>query len=464
MKLAAALLTGLALAGILHAWPTTDRGFVSLDYIPAFAVCTVEQVIKLNPVSAAEKRFPWPERRFESRVLIHRVFFQAPDRPFEPGTRLAIYYNNPEEPLPGGGGEGSFPPPIILKLQVGQTVLVPLTLKSGRWTLQWDESWNPVVEALAAEPTFADSPGSGRAFVFRELAQLLARGSARQRNRAAEYLTGFAGDVPSELPRLLAAAFGSDDDVWLEAGCAFLGVPDDLQRNNTDLLHGEASPPFHDVRQLVTWVLKKGDRRDYPNRLIRCLLRNTGAYAWGAARTLIGFRDSGTLIDELNVAMRRNRPGSITVAREVVNAGQRAVLPEGLELAQRLVNRDDTPFTDLRFAAELLMAYGDDRQFETLAAALARFKRANEKRYGELWSAATDGTNRPERRILRLAAIVISDRRPGFGTLRYCDVAAGVVQRVSGANFGVSRQNSLQERDRAIGLAAQWLKAHHDAP
>jgi hypothetical protein len=89
--------------------------------------------------------------------------------------------------------------------------------------------------------------------------------------------------------------------------------------------------------------------------------------------------------------MRRNRPGFIVVAREVVNAGQRAVLPEGLELAQRLVNRTDTPFTDLRFAAELLMGYGDDRQFATLAAALARFKRANEKRHGELWSMVTVG-------------------------------------------------------------------------
>jgi hypothetical protein len=95
-----------------------------------------------------------------------------------------------------------------------------------------------VVEALADEPSFADSAGTGHAFVFRELAQLLARGSARQRNRAAEYLTAFGGDVPLEFPRLLATALGTDDDVWLEAGCAFLGVPDDFQRNNADLIDG----------------------------------------------------------------------------------------------------------------------------------------------------------------------------------------------------------------------------------
>jgi hypothetical protein len=65
MKMAAPLLASLALARILHAWPSSDRGFVSLDYIPAFAVCTVERVVKLDQVAAAEKRFPWPDRRFE---------------------------------------------------------------------------------------------------------------------------------------------------------------------------------------------------------------------------------------------------------------------------------------------------------------------------------------------------------------------------------------------------------------
>jgi hypothetical protein len=462
MRLAGALLAVLALTPALQAWPPIGgRGFASLDAVPAFAVCTVEEVVKLDQVAAAQRRFPWPERRFKARVLVHRAFFKPGVRRFEPGARMFIHYSNPESL---GGGGGNFPPPTILDLKKGRTVLFPLAPKGGLWTLQWNESWNPVVEALAGKPAFADSPRTGRAFVFRELAQVLARGVARQKYRAAEYLTGFSGEVPREFPRFLTDALGSQDDVWLEAGCAFLEVPDGPPGNSAELVHGQASPPFRNIRQLVTWILRKGDRRDYPNRLIRCVLRNAGENPWGAALTLVDFRDSKTLIDQLNAAMRRNRRGTMTIARQVVNAGQFAVLPEGLELAQRLVGRRDTPSTDLWGAAELLMHYGDDRQFETIGGALARFKQEDENQYRELWHAAAEGGNRPDRRVLRLAAILIDDRRPGFGTIRYCDVAAGVIRRISSPTAGFTRGMSLQERDRAVRLAAEWLKAHPDTP
>jgi hypothetical protein len=316
-----------------------------------------------------------------------------------------------------------------------------------------------VVPALAAEPLFAGPPRTGSGFVFRELAHVLARGDARQRSQAAAWLTGFAGDVPAALPRLIRNAFGADDNVWLEGGCAFLGILG-VPRNNAELVYGEASPPFHGVRQLITWILWKGDRRDYPNRLIRCLLRNSGAYAWGAAVTLVDFKDSTVLIDGLNAAMRRNKPGSMTVAHFILNAGQRAVLPEALELAQRLVNTMSGHGPELQAAAQLILKEGDGRQFEALAATLARLKQEDENRYRELWGAAAYGQNRRE---LRLAAILIDDRRFGFGTLRYCDVAAGEVQRISGVSFGIAQQMTPAARDSAVAGAAAWLKAHPDA-
>lgn len=448
----------LALAPLIQAGPGTYRSFASLDTVPALAVGTVEQVIKLGDVPAAEARFSWRERRFKARVLVHRVMFRGATRPFEPGARISIYYTNPEAPLPSGGGGGNGPP-VILELHNGQTALFPLIREKGQWTVQFDQQWQPVVAVLAAEPGLAGPPRTGSGFVFRELANVLAHAGARQRSGAAAYLGAFAGDVPNELPRLLASAFGRDDNIWLEAGCAFLGVFG-VPRNNAELFYGEASPPFHSVRQLVTWILWKGDRRDYPNRLIRCLLRNSAAYAWGAAVTLADFKDSTVLIDGLNAAMRREKQGSMMVAWFVVRAGQRAVLPEATKLALKLVNRTAPATTELQPAAQLVVDYGDDGQFKALVSALVRFKQENEDRYRALWGAAGYGQSS---RHLRLAAVLIDDRRFGFGRLRYCDVAAGVIQRISGVNFGVAQEMSAQERDVVAARAAAWLEAHPGA-
>jgi hypothetical protein len=453
MRLAALLLVIQAFAPVLQG---SLRNFVSLDATPTFAVCTIEEVITLGRVEPGESRVPWRERRFESHVLVRRVYFKTPARPFEPGTRVLIYYKNPEQ-LGGGGG---LPAPSMLELRPRETVLIPLTQANGRWIVQQDESRNPVVPALVTDH-FMGSPRTGRAFVFRELVQVLAHGDALQRNRVAAYLNGFTGDVPGELPHLMAGAFGSDDDLWLEVGCAFLGVPNlNGTHNHLELIYGQASPPFHDLRQLITWVLRKGDRRDYPNRLIRRLVHNAYAYDWGAALTLVEFKDSNTLVGELTAAMRRNCAGSITIARPLVNAGQRAVLPEGLELAQRLLIASDIRSTELSSAAELLMRYGDDRQFETLVAALDHFKRTNPKHYGELWNEAVQCPNPQNRRVLRLAAVLIGDHRPKFDDVRYCDIAASAVQRISGIDFGLSEQMSIQERDSVVSRVAGWLYVH----
>lgn len=456
MRAAAPILALLALVPALRAWPGAPRSFTSLNEIPILAVGTVEEVVKLGDMPAGERRFQWEDRRFRARLLVRRAFSRVDARPFEVGSKITIHYANPEI-RPGGGYSG---PPVIVDLQPGQTYLFPLVRSKGLWTLQRDPIWNPIVAALIAEPSFSGPPNTPAGFVFRELTHVLANGTAEQRSQVAAYLTNFAGDVPDELPRLLALALGRDDDVWLEAGCAFLGILG-VPRNNPELVYGEASPPFHDVRHLIIWILWKGDRRDYPNRLIRCLLRNARAYAWGAAVTLVDFKDSTVLIDGLNAAMHRDQPGSMTVAHFIVNAGQRAVLPNALELAQRIVNRLTAPSPELQAAAQLILKEGNDRQFEALVSLLARWKQEDEKRYRALWSAAAYGQNPRE---LRLAAILIDDRRYGFGTLRYCDVAAGEVQMISGVKFGLSQETSIEERDHVVARAAAWLKDHSGTP
>ncbi len=83
--------------------------------------------------------------------------------------------------------------------------------------------------------------------------------------------------------------------------------------------------------------------------------------------------------------------------------------------------------------AGLLKDYGSDEDFNAIISTLRR---------------------------LKAAAILIDDRRPGFGSLRYCDVAAGTVQRLSGEQIGVKQDMTPVEKDRAVVQASAWLSAH----
>ena len=424
----------------VHANPYAPRSFRDLGSAPAYAVCEVENVTRLARASAYE---------LGARVL----------RASNPGIadRIAIRYRSADSPLPlqasGGGSNG---PPVVLTFEAGQTVLFALGSTKGDGDLG---DWIP---ALAGAPAFGPAPSTPREFLLRELANTLTRASIGDRLKAAAYLSEYVGDVPVELPRLLRASLGANDDAWLETGCVFLGLWGAPIERQAELTYGEASPPFHSVREIVTWLLWKGDRRDYPNRLIRCLLRNAGAYSWGAANALLQYKDSTVFLDGVNAAMRRNAPGTMTIAWFAAKAGKQAVVPEALDLAVRLVERSATSSArEIQPAVQLLLALGDAAHFDALVSALVRFKHEDENFYRELWGAAGYGVNRRE---LALARILIDDKRPGFVTLRYCDVAASVVQRLSGQDFGMKQQRSLAQRDAVVGRAAAWLAGHQGQP
>jgi hypothetical protein len=453
----AALLAGLALypVGVPHYW-----GLAEIETSPGLAVCTVEQVVKLGPVPPQVSRSHRPQHYYEAHLLVHRVFFPTAERPFDSGDRITVRYIN-DEPCTGGcGGGGGFEgPPNFLELLKGQIAIFPLKPDKRWWALRGIAGRNTVPPGYLADPAFGDPPRTGRQFILRELTNALTHGSAPERSRAASFLLTPSIGIPPELPRFIRVALSTRDDEWLETGCAFLGSLG-YPGNIPELVYGETSPPFQTIRQLITWILWKGDRRDYPNRLIRRLLRNTPYYAWGAANVLVDFKDSTVLIDELNASLRRGSSGAITVASSIVKSGQRAVLPNALNLAQKQVAEPASVLVqELRTAAQMLIAYGDDRQFETLVAALRRLKQQDENHYRDLWWGAASAQNR---RQLRLAPILIDDRRQVFGALRYCDHAAWSVQELSGAKFGTGRMEMmpLPDRDRFVARAAAWLNSH----
>jgi hypothetical protein len=155
--------------------------------------------------------------------------------------------------------------------------------------------------------------------------------------------------------------------------------------------------------------------------------------------------------------LKSDPSGSIYAAYVLLRNGQNGFKSEALDAAVKLVSDPaDLPMDRLHAAASLLRDYGSDRQFEVILTTLRRLKTTHEDQYRALFGAVEDRRNE---RILLAAAILIDDRRVGWGErFRYCDVAAGDIEAISGQHFGIQQEMTLEVRDRAVAAASEWLK------
>jgi hypothetical protein len=383
-----------------------------------------------------------------------RVLRSYPQQAVAVGSRVTVRY------ISYADVAGSVNGPCWPFFERGQTALFALSPgERGLWRLVADEGLNLTVPAIAEQPDELRVTRGGRAFVLDELANALANGKAASQYAAAEYLR--TGQWPDGLTEVLEHAAGTSDDSWLEIACALLaslGVP---HPTATELLTNPEVPakqnPQRSALQGAAWALAKGAKRDYPNRLIRCLLRNMSGYEWGAANALLEFKDSALVLSGMDSSLSRDPAGSIYAAVVLIRHGQHAFLRAALDAASKLVSTPEAVSMDrLQASSWLLREYGSDREFDAIPATLRRLKHTNEDAYRKLFGSVD---SRESRRELRVAAVLIDDHRPGFGTLRYCDVAAADVQAISGRDFGIKQEMTPEERDRAVARAATWLRS-----
>jgi hypothetical protein len=261
---------------------------------------------------------------------------------------------------------------------------------------------------------------------------------------------------PEGFREALEIAIGDDDERWLEAACAVLVSMGTPHSPIAQLVAGENLKS--DADKATAWLLGKGAKRDYPDRLIRCTLRDMPAYDWGAANVLLEFKDSPLVIRELTTLLKSDPTGSIYAAYVLVRNGQTAFKSEAVEAAGKLVIDPSTPYGAWRTAVWLLRDYGSDGQFGVLIASLRRLKTADEAQYRSLFGAIDD---RQSKRALLADAVLLNDRRPWpTSTFRYCDMAVASIEAISGERFGMKQEITLEERDRAVAAASAWLKSH----
>jgi len=173
----------------------------------------------------------------------------------------------------------------------------------------------------------------------------------------------------------------------------------------------------------------------------------------------VEYADNPVTTETLRQALRNDLRGSSYIAKVPVNCGNKAILPDAVARAFRVVD-DPADFgadlAEVQGATALLRDHGSDQDLARLAAIVRKYQSLDPKYYSALWQDATHSDNPGETRVL---AIVLADRRIAWGSIRYCDLALGEFDKLTKQDFNIDSA-SIPERDAAISRALAWIKAH----
>jgi hypothetical protein len=274
------------------------------------------------------------------------------------------------------------------------------------------------------------------------------------------YLLWQADDLAGDLMPLLESAIGDDRQRWAEIAAALhaaQGIPGasvaDLFANKPAAL-GPAGH-FRGNLPLLQAALRKLQPSPATDELlIRQWIANAPLNSWGSANSLVEYADHPLTTAGVRQALRNDVRGSSYIAMALVNRGNKAILPDAVARAFRVVDDPGNFGPDLQGAAALLRDYGSDQDLARLAGIVRKYQTRNAKYYEILWQYATQSENPRELRVL---AVVLADRRIAWGRVRYCDLALGEFDRLTKQQFDIEHA-SIPERDAAVSRALAWIK------
>ena len=360
-------------------------------------------------------------------------------------------------------------PPPLPDIRPGEIRVLPLRENSdpgiAPWRLTADSGLDITIPVRADSEKVVAQPASGRAFLVREFANTLSRGTPGEIAALGSYLSRKREDLSGELMPLLEPVIGDNRQQWAEVAAslhAARGIP---RPTVAELFSAkpESPPkaaPLEGNLPLLQAVLRKlPPSPETDDLLIRTWIANAPLNAWGSANSLIEFADKPMTTEMLRQALRTDLRGSSYIAMVLANHGNKTILPDAVARAFRVVD-DPTGaggnFNEVQGAAALLRDHGSDQDLMRLAAIVQKYQALDPKYYSVLWQYATESDNPREIRVL---AVVLSDHRVASGSLRYCDYALGEFGRLTKRQFDVAAA-SIPERDEAISRALAWIKAN----
>ena len=408
--------------------------------------------------SVHDPSFPWSAESQEMSADVRVLWSYTAS-----GTPLAsdrirlrfLAYRRTAPPIVSG--------PIFPKIEPGRVLVLPLQRNknpaSDLWKLLLDEGMGLTIPSRAARPAASPPPTNARAFLLREIANMLSRGTPMEAAAVGKYLSSQSENLAPELIPLLEPAIGNDRQRWARVATSVLATTGIPRPMISDLLRRKAQPQEWEHRQslfIAQAALRKLGASPQTDRLlIRTLIADAPAHPWGSAGMLLEFADNPVTTETLRQALKDDLAGSSYIAWTLARNGHQEVLQEALAGALKVADRPGADNTDLQGAAMLLRDYGSDQQLQELASMIRKYQTTNRKFYYSLWQYSTQAGSPRETRVL---AVVLQDRRVAFGETRVCDIALSELEKATGQHFGAGAKTTA-ERDAAVSRALAWLKS-----
>ena len=403
------LVTPLARAALTFTWP-----FEKLAQAPVIATCLVEATSH-DALPAGSQAYMEPGH------ATLRVLRSFPASAFSAGQEIQLDYDVPDAQYRYATGQ-------IAEFKPGEVLAIPLQLnphpESAHWRLIADQGLSLVIPAIAGNPPFSAPQPDGRNFLLDEIASAFL-GGTRQDIFAEACYTFRQEGITVPLMARLQSELAPTAERWTAIAAAFLSSFPIPRPTVADLRAGKGAG-YSD--SLVTPVLQKlGPSQAAKEKLIHQLLLNSDFAGWGVGMTVPEFSREPSLVRELQSMLKARRPGSLSVARSLLAAGQKYVLADAIELSFHYLATKGTEASEFQQACWILRDYGTDEQFGRVLAEIGASQYRDQAFYDQLWRNLIWSDNDRERAVLE---IMLPDHRM-FGTLRpYSDIARDELARL----------------------------------
>jgi hypothetical protein len=407
-------------ASISAAYPTSILQLNELARSPILATCIVETTSK-DAASITENGRVVPAH---ATLRILRTFPQNAIRDRQ------INLDFEAHPEGDNGMSGPALPPFIQ----GAVLILPLKLNPDPRHLPWrlivDRGDGLVIPAIKEGPDPTTPPRDGQDFILDEIASALSRGTRRQVLTESSYLSMQTTQLfSSQLMQSLKSYIGNDGDRWALVAASLLspvGVPRPTVAQFRTL--SIAVRGTQTTWSILAFVLQHlGESSQAKDRLIHQTLLVSDINSWGAAVTLREFAQDPILVRELTAMLKEERPGSLFVAHEMIDAGQKSLSGPAITLSLHYIKTLTAESPELRSACSTLRDFGSDQQFGQLVSEIKNTQYLNTPHYDALWRA----TIWPESsRAATILQILLHDDRMYQG-MQYRDLAQNELDRIA---------------------------------
>jgi hypothetical protein len=121
------------------------------------------------------------------------------------------------------------------------------------------------------------------------------------------------------------------------------------------------------------------------------------------------------------------RAGSLSVARDILSAGQKEIFGAATALALHYISTPGTSASELQPACWVIRDFGTDEQFNRFISEIRKSQHRDRHHYDELWRNTIWSDSKRERAVLE---ILLADQRIFAGNQRYSDIARYELTRI----------------------------------